>query len=52
MRGAVGVSNVCVMSKKGIKIKSGNRGRNQPPPLPQGERGQIKAAEMKINNLG
>lgn len=45
-----GVSNVCMMSKKGIKIKEGNHGRNQPLLYHRGKE-QIKATEMKINKL-
>lgn len=48
--GVVGVSNVCMMSKKGIKIKEGNHGRNQPLLYHRGKE-QIKATEMKINKL-
>lgn len=44
-----GASNVCVMSKKGIKTKEGII-RNLPLRYHR-EKRQIKAAEMKINKL-
>lgn len=50
--GRRGLSNVCVMSKKGIKIKSGYLAPESALCFTTGERRQIKAAEMKINKLG
>lgn len=55
-RGRWGVSNVCVMSKKGIKIKGRKKGGGAFAAeislcFITGGKRQIKAAEMKINKL-
>lgn len=56
-RGRRGVSNVCVMSKKGIKIKGRRKERwgafaaEISLCFTTGGKRQIKAAEMKINKL-